>query len=753
MNFILARSIRATTASFLLVNLVLATMTVTTAHAQTATGNPVQDLNNLVKGLGGFLQNIVSPKSQKLKDLVAEKKYNDAANLYANDKTYFDGQGGSIAPTLAALSTAMNSEREASLNELVRELEGLGPAASPNEAEWTSPKKFLERTDIALVEYNSYEILADKKYRSPQADKLNELSARLKTAYQANTEVAFKAFDLRREQSFVDLYPVPVSASGFSSSVMEKIDATFADSPTKDIAAFRKQYSNVFAASQLTRLNGLYVERLMAERGGGRPTFFDKLNTVRQARADGFDVGSIRDFKVIYVHVESPDGAKSPLEANSAVRVLKGEAVSTDSEANSANYLVLIQASPVDVKRKVTGKRQEGSKYQTGTRALPNPDFVAAQAKFLEAQGNYNAQRVKNATTPAYGAAAGLLNGISEAISSASVTKARQQLTSTSQTIDEPVYQSYQFDVTQLEVVRDLPFKITIIDRINRTVAQHELISRDSKSFELVYNLREQDPDVGSYRTRYADEKQLDEYEKAAGTVKFAWLGQQIVQASPSFRPLTSESMVIAETINPIRRVSLNSSELRSKQTEIGSADDVRISSVVVIRTLKGFLGTGFYITPDTVITNYHVIEGNQVVELNRNGGQKFVGRVFKTDIGLDLALIKVPELGKPVQFANSPLSSGTTVEAIGHPSGLEFTLTRGIVSAVRKMKNPLVRGSNDMLVIQTDAAISPGNSGGPLFVGNQVVGVNSQKLVRTGVEGIGFAVHYAEVQRFIQEP
>jgi S1-C subfamily serine protease len=211
--------------------------------------------------------------------------------------------------------------------------------------------------------------------------------------------------------------------------------------------------------------------------------------------------------------------------------------------------------------------------------------------------------------------------------------------------------------------------------------------------------------------------------------------------------------MVIAETIIPTRRVSLNSSEIRSKQAEVGSADDGRISSVVVIRTLKGSLGTGFYITPDTVITNYHVIEGNQVVELNRNGGQKFVGRVFKTDIGLDLALIKVPELGKPVQFANSSLVTGTTVEAIGHPSGLEFTLTRGIVSAVRKMKNPLVRGSSDMLVIQTDAAISPGNSGGPLFVGNQVVGVNSQKLVRTGVEGIGFAVHYAEVQRFIQEP
>jgi S1-C subfamily serine protease len=71
----------------------------------------------------------------------------------------------------------------------------------------------------------------------------------------------------------------------------------------------------------------------------------------------------------------------------------------------------------------------------------------------------------------------------------------------------------------------------------------------------------------------------------------------------------------------------------------------------------------------------------------------------------------------------------------------------------VRTMANPLVRGSRQMTVIQTDAAISPGNSGGPLFMGNKAIGVNSQKLVRRGVEGIGFAVHVDEVAKFLAEP
>jgi serine protease Do len=56
------------------------------------------------------------------------------------------------------------------------------------------------------------------------------------------------------------------------------------------------------------------------------------------------------------------------------------------------------------------------------------------------------------------------------------------------------------------------------------------------------------------------------------------------------------------------------------------------------------------------------------------------------------------------------------------------------------------------MLVIQTDAAINPGNSGGPLYLDGRVVGINTQKLAARGLEGLGFAVHYAEISRFLQD-
>jgi serine protease Do len=67
-------------------------------------------------------------------------------------------------------------------------------------------------------------------------------------------------------------------------------------------------------------------------------------------------------------------------------------------------------------------------------------------------------------------------------------------------------------------------------------------------------------------------------------------------------------------------------------------------------------------------------------------------------------------------------------------------------------MKNPSIRGGTEVTYIQTDAKINSGNSGGPVFLGDKVVGVSTFKNVGPGVEGLGFAVHYAEILRFIQE-
>lgn len=92
----------------------------------------------------------------------------------------------------------------------------------------------------------------------------------------------------------------------------------------------------------------------------------------------------------------------------------------------------------------------------------------------------------------------------------------------------------------------------------------------------------------------------------------------------------------------------------------------------------------------------------------------------------------------------------GETVEAIGHPKGYEFTITRGVISAMRKQRSATI--GSDVLVefVQTDTPISPGNSGGPLLLRDAVIGVNDWIRVDKGSQNLNFSVSYNEIRTYL---
>jgi S1-C subfamily serine protease len=96
-------------------------------------------------------------------------------------------------------------------------------------------------------------------------------------------------------------------------------------------------------------------------------------------------------------------------------------------------------------------------------------------------------------------------------------------------------------------------------------------------------------------------------------------------------------------------------------------------------------------------------VEGIALRPSEADAQRVFTGKVVKRDIGNDLALISVDEQGTPVGFANTIVKVGEPVEAIGHPQGFFFSVSRGIVSAVRQLKGALAPGGGKTLVIQTD--------------------------------------------------
>jgi len=149
--------------------------------------------------------------------------------------------------------------------------------------------------------------------------------------------------------------------------------------------------------------------------------------------------------------------------------------------------------------------------------------------------------------------------------------------------------------------------------------------------------------------------------------------------------------------------------------------------------------GSGFLIRQDGyLITNEHVVADADLIQVKLGDGRRFTGRLVGKDERVDLALVKIEATGLPVAPLgdSNRLRVGEFVLALGHPFGLEQTVSFGIVS---RKGMPLQVASPGFDFIQTDAAVNPGNSGGPLVnMAGEVVGINSM-AARNGT--IGFAI------------
>lgn len=194
------------------------------------------------------------------------------------------------------------------------------------------------------------------------------------------------------------------------------------------------------------------------------------------------------------------------------------------------------------------------------------------------------------------------------------------------------------------------------------------------------------------------------------------------------------------------------------------------IVAIQVLSQAGDSLGSGFvYDKQGHVVTNFHVVEGAEDLEVDFPSGLKVRGEVIGTDLDSDLAVIKVnaPEEALfPLPMGDSDaIKVGQTVVAIGNPFGLSGTMTIGIVSARGRTLESL-RLTNEGTpfsaggIIQTDAAINPGNSGGPLLtLYGEVIGVN--RAIRTNAvtpggeasnSGVGFAIPSNIIKRVVPE-
>ena len=208
----------------------------------------------------------------------------------------------------------------------------------------------------------------------------------------------------------------------------------------------------------------------------------------------------------------------------------------------------------------------------------------------------------------------------------------------------------------------------------------------------------------------------------------------------------------------------------------VGKVEDAVVGVINIQRTRdffgqteEGEAGTGSGIVfrkangKAYIVTNNHVIEGAQRVQVSLATGEKYIdARVVGKDVWTDLAVLEVDgsKVTQVAEFGNSSvLKVGEPAIAIGNPLGLNFsrTVTQGIISSTERTMPVDLNGDGESdfetNVLQTDAAINPGNSGGALVnIAGQVIGINSLKISKTGVEGLGFAIPIDDANEIIDD-
>lgn len=234
-------------------------------------------------------------------------------------------------------------------------------------------------------------------------------------------------------------------------------------------------------------------------------------------------------------------------------------------------------------------------------------------------------------------------------------------------------------------------------------------------------------------------------------------------------RPVSSRQELIA-TLNGESQETPGMTEALQREGELATTEIAKLVGPAVVGitgVVENYIsifgssqsksqGSGIILSADGyIVTNNHVVENTNSIHVTLNTGKEYEAKMIGADVQTDLAVIKIePEETLTVAKLgdSSKLEVGERVVAIGNPMGVEFfgSVTQGIVSAVNRTVSIDNRSMN---LIQTDAAINTGNSGGALInVYGEVIGINSVKVSSTGVEGMGFAIPISEANPIISD-
>jgi serine protease Do len=683
------------------------------------------------------LGDLFNPTLRELRSLVDRQQFADAGRYYLANSSALDASSSDVQALVRAIADGLNESARGELQAARAALDAWPRSSLPNTSDWRRMRADLEGARRVLAEHKARPIVSEPRFQSQQYVQLALSLSILESNLREVSWRAFSEFE-HSKGSFFNEYPLIIDRRSFLHDQTTQLTDLVQVVDRQTAGALYRSYGEALPSTVKQAIVQAALHTPSATGEQPKP-YWEKLSV---AASSGVTLRTPAEVGARVMLL--PTAGVSRLEVSSAERLAEGSLVAAAVERDS-DYSVLVVESPGAVDRKITDRKSVQSRYVSGETQVPNPAHTSAQAAFISAQSNLNSIRTSNALNPPVNFAVAILQAAAVGAAAARVNEAQQALAVTPPTLTEKVYSPYSFEVVTVTAERLLEYEVVLVDRPTQSAKRIPRSHKASKTFQLAYGLRPDDPDVYSHRRTFQTEPDLTAWEGVREPVE---LSLPDLLAESSTLPSVSLAQLGAIQAKPAAGAP------PAVQSAVASTnaliqDDPRFASIVVLRSPTGSLGTGFYVGEFLILTNYHVVEGARIVEVKLRDGRDGVGQVERFDIGADLALVRVTQRGSPVKFSVSQLVAGETVEAIGHPRNFEYSITRGVVSAVRRMRNLAVPASNELAVIQTDTPINPGNSGGPLYRGAEVIGVNTHKL--RGTEGMGFAVHASEVQRFLE--
>jgi serine protease Do len=707
--------------------------------------------------------NLFWDQGDHLKELIAGKQYLEAARVFERQKSFFDNDPAKYSAVLKIVADALNRDHAAGIDAALLSLRTVQWPAPP--ASWSRLKERLRHARAVGTAYASQPMLSDARFRLKQAGDLEHEVVALETRIMTGAPEDFARFDHFGDSSFFESFPVLLDRKPFLAENFAAIGSWIETATPEQIEALVRHFpKDQWSAANWNLIGNRHVVAGMRGQSNGRDTLDSIVAAIQRTRAAGLEPTEVENFRMAFAEVTSPTLLKqgqvefpAAIDVDLPVVTAKAEIdkIFDDPTVQVADFVIVFDVALARAKRRVSGKSGVRSKFLAGHRQTPNPDYDSARLRVSTAQTDYSAARMRSAINVAGGVWGMIGDSIALSRAKKRLDAAIGELSSTPRTVETPVYREYRFDRARVRGTKLMTVHYYVINRRLKRYFKSTFDVEEKKTFDVAYSLHDKDPD----RTRHLEGTQLDQdiekWEEAPVNVKLSQLVGHYVKNRDRAKPLPTLVAVRREMLRDKNRAL---AKYEANRFDARPLNDTRFDSVVIVyptTTGRRSLGSGFFVTPDIVLTNYHVVDGARFFELKGYDGRETFGKVVASDAIRDLALVRVQSRGKPVRFYRKrSLDLGATVEAIGHPKGLEFSVTRGVISAVRRRHTLVLAGGGgkEVLFIQTDAPVNPGNSGGPLFLGDRVIGVNTQGMNKNIVEGLNFAVHFSEVQSFIEE-